>query len=104
MVEVNVPVAGTNVPISVDATQATSNYLVCLKAAILKLVQWFAIFLKDILAPIGVHLSMTGYVIVSIFVLGALIYSLHKTTWYLLEALVAGIVVAIVLTMFGIIR
>lgn len=104
MVEANVPVGGVNVPITVNTASVTGSFLASLKVAILKLVQYFAIFLKDILAPIGIHLSMTGYAIVSFFVLGAILYSLHKMTWYVIEALVIGIVVAIALTMFGIIR
>jgi len=75
-----------------------------LKGLFMSIISAIAAIVEQILKPIGIVLPHSGYVVVGVFVLAALLYSIHKTTWTLIKAVVVGVIVAIILSAIGFIR
>lgn len=104
MVDANTIVASANINTSEIASSLLSMMLANLRESLFAALSAIASLLKPILSTFGIALTPTGYIIVATFVLAAILYSLHKMTWNVLKALLVGLLIAILLSKFGIIK
>lgn len=86
------------------AQASPSSWIGNIRGTIMMLLNALALLFKSVLEYFGIVLPASGYVIVAAFALGALAYYLHKMTWGMLKAVLIGIVVAVVLSMVGVLR
>ncbi len=86
------------------AQSSPSSWIGNLRDTVMVLLNVFAHLFKSVLGYFGIVLPESGYMVVAAFALGALAYYLHKMTWGILKAVLIGVVVAVVLSMVGVLR
>ena len=86
------------------AQVSPSSWIANVRDTAIILLNALALLFKSVLGYFGIVLPASGYVVVAAFALGALIYYMHKMTWGILKAILIGIVVAVALSMVGVLR
>lgn len=104
MVDSNTVVASVGIDVQGAASSLLRALLLNVRETIFTALKSMALVLEPLLSFFGISLTPTGYVVVAAFTLAAILYSLHKMTWNVLKALVVGVIVAMLLSEFGIIK
>ncbi|HID09041.1 TPA: hypothetical protein EYP13_02330 [Candidatus Micrarchaeota archaeon] len=104
MVDANAPVVNASSAQHLPVGDIAGTVAAYVRDALLSTLKAVASVIKPVLDAFGITLSPAGYVVVAAFVVAALIYSLHKMAWNVLKALAAGVLAAILLSGFGIIK